>query len=441
MSIPATVSVAGCIFNDETDGSGRGSTGQASSNTSTTSGTDREASESTVFDIRDFGANVDGQTDDTEAVRAAVDAASNGGTVYFPQGTTLVSGVETPGPTPAIQLTDEHSGITLRGEGRSSVLKMDGGHTENNQVIYIDGNTGASDITVRDIRIDGNRANNAPRTTQGFLAWPTGDTENILVENVLIEQCSATAFKLNTAGLRVNYCTARYNTMHGFNPSSSDPNLPIEITNVLSHHNENHGIDDSCGDSYIDRFVVHDCTYGIKNTLETKRTTIKNGIIRNCDTVGYRMNIPDEDWPETPAKVVLDNILSEGHGDWAFRFDENSKFDVGTIVARNSNANGEVSAQIGFLKDCSVKAQRIVSYNSVSGAGLYYNSNKESNIQTYSHAGNPGGRVVGPALDRLSIAKDTVLTVGSDVVGSQNESSVLDTFIETLPRVKDVGAR
>ena len=49
-----------------------------------------------TFNIRDFGAKGDGQTLDTQAVQAAIDACSNdkGGRVLVPAGTFLIGTVE-----------------------------------------------------------------------------------------------------------------------------------------------------------------------------------------------------------------------------------------------------------------------------------------------------------------------------------------------------------
>lgn len=378
-----------------------------------------------LLDIRDFGAEVNGKTDDTEAVREALDAAERGQTVFFPEGTTLVSGLGGTGLLSSIQLTDEHSGITLGGVGPGSVIKQTGGHEKNNPVLYVKGDADPKDITIRDLRIDGNRENNADRTTLGFLAWPPGDTENILVENVWVENCSATAFQASTGGVHINHCTARYNTMHGFNPDTSNPRSPIRVTNVLSHHNDNYGIDDSSGNSYIDGFVVHNCTYGVKNTRDTKKTVIKNGIIRNCETNGYTTNIPNDNWPSHRPNITIDNVLSEGHGNWAFRFSENADYDIGTITARDSNKNGSQPAQIAILDDSLVDATDIRSYQAASGAGLYYNSNRESSIQNYFHLENPAGSLAGAQVSRLEIAANHISTVEEmNALGTPDESNV-----------------
>lgn len=64
-------------------------------------------------DVTDFGARGDGQSDDTEAIRRAVEAAAggHGGTVYFPPGVFLCGRVELP----------DH--VTLRGQSRNAACE------------------------------------------------------------------------------------------------------------------------------------------------------------------------------------------------------------------------------------------------------------------------------------------------------------------------------
>ncbi len=65
-----------------------------------------------VFNVRDFGAQGDGDTDDTRALAAAVTAAGSagGGVVVVPAGNYLLTGV----------LWIHHSGVVVRGEGPES---------------------------------------------------------------------------------------------------------------------------------------------------------------------------------------------------------------------------------------------------------------------------------------------------------------------------------
>lgn len=85
-----------------------------------TSGGDRFLNENgtwsyPLYDVRRFGALCDGSTDDTTAIRAAIAAvvSAGGGTVFFPSGTSLVSGY--------LGLS---SNVALLGSGASTIIKV-----------------------------------------------------------------------------------------------------------------------------------------------------------------------------------------------------------------------------------------------------------------------------------------------------------------------------
>ena len=69
--------------------------------------------ESLVLDVKDYGAKGDGVTNDAAAIKAAVDAAATGGTVYFPAGTYKCTSDIAVG-----------NSVTLRGAGDLSILSF-----------------------------------------------------------------------------------------------------------------------------------------------------------------------------------------------------------------------------------------------------------------------------------------------------------------------------
>lgn len=82
-----------------------------------------------VFDIRQYGAKVDGSTNDVMAVRAAVDAASasGGGIVYFPNGTTSIkwrNGTFGDGYIPAAGMIEIKSNITFMGQSKAAIVEI-----------------------------------------------------------------------------------------------------------------------------------------------------------------------------------------------------------------------------------------------------------------------------------------------------------------------------
>jgi hypothetical protein len=100
-----------------------------------------------VFNVKDYGAHGDGSRDDTTTIAAAITAAAaSGGIVHAPPGTYLVSG----------NLGGALSNVTVQGAGRFvTIFKLKA--SSNTHVFDISGNN----WTMRDIGIDGNRANNA----------------------------------------------------------------------------------------------------------------------------------------------------------------------------------------------------------------------------------------------------------------------------------------
>ena len=116
-----------------------------------------------VDDVRNYGATGDGTTDDTAAIQAAIDAASaaGGGTVYLPVGTFLVSYAQLSGTQRAALVLK--SNVTLQGAGwGATTLALDA--SEDAHVIVARGLTNAG---VRDLAIDGNRANQTGSPASG----------------------------------------------------------------------------------------------------------------------------------------------------------------------------------------------------------------------------------------------------------------------------------
>ena len=74
-----------------------------------------------VFNVKWFGAAVDGTTDDRDAVQAAFDAAdaAGGGMIFFPAGITFID-------RSSSAQVDAYAGVGITGVGFSSVIKSSG---------------------------------------------------------------------------------------------------------------------------------------------------------------------------------------------------------------------------------------------------------------------------------------------------------------------------
>lgn len=95
----------------------------------------------------DFGAVGDGVTDSTAFILAAKNAVSAGGILHFGKGTFIVG-------TDAA-LTLNAAGVSVRGEGEATIIKAKNGANLSNVFAVT-----APGCSIRDLVIDGNRANN-----------------------------------------------------------------------------------------------------------------------------------------------------------------------------------------------------------------------------------------------------------------------------------------
>jgi hypothetical protein len=111
--------------------------------------------------VRDYGATGNGSTDDTTAINAAIAACPVGGQVIFPAGTYLTASGLT--ITKAVSLIGQGAGGLNQGSGGSfntfsAATTITTSSTSASTVTYsTTGSTWLSDVTIRDIAIQGNR--------------------------------------------------------------------------------------------------------------------------------------------------------------------------------------------------------------------------------------------------------------------------------------------
>lgn len=112
----------------------------------------------TVYNVKGYGAAGDGTTADTSAIQSAINAANSagGGVVFFPEGTyisgtlTLYSKVHLVGSGPTattLKLANSTNAALIQGDG---FVALSAGDTTG----------GISDFSIRDMTLDGNKANN-----------------------------------------------------------------------------------------------------------------------------------------------------------------------------------------------------------------------------------------------------------------------------------------
>lgn len=132
----------------------------------------------TYINVKDYGAVGDGVTDDTAAFNAAIAAAYNAtsntrGHVYIPHGKYLVANIVVP------------TAITLSGDGWWTILKLKDGSAAGANVLKTDETTQKYYIHIKDLMVDGNKANN-PTGGAGIYMWGSTD---MFIQNVYVTSC------------------------------------------------------------------------------------------------------------------------------------------------------------------------------------------------------------------------------------------------------------
>lgn len=179
-----------------------------------------------VYNVRDYGATGDGTTDDAAAINAAITAAhAGGGYVYLPAGTYSV------GSTLNLidSTTDDSGRNVLQGAGLGkTILKLaasaDCDVISSTNFATLTGGTNAYGVfatIIRDLDIDGNKANNA----SGYGIRLYG--RNIHIQNVHVHHCSQDGIYTEHNG--VDDFSTYAGTLEG------------EFTNIKCSHNDGNG--------------------------------------------------------------------------------------------------------------------------------------------------------------------------------------------------------
>lgn len=165
------------------------------------------------WNVRDFGARGDGNGDDGPAISHAMAYAAAqspaSGLVFVPPGTYRI-GTRISVP----------SNIVLFGMGSVSVLQL--GPSALTDVLL---SRSTSNVRIRDLRIDGNRANNTSGEAVGI--WLDTVTD-VWLENVEVVSCRSDGFRLDSCTrAELIGCKASDNGRHGFSLANTEFSLLV----------------------------------------------------------------------------------------------------------------------------------------------------------------------------------------------------------------------
>ena len=342
-----------------------------------------------AIDVRDHGAQLDGSHDDSGAIQDAVDAAAQSGTpdtVVIPEGTARMS--------EAVRFHEQHSGVTLKGSGSGTHLRLDGGFNRNHRLIYVRGKgSGVKDLTVRDLRLDGQGSAQNDWMGWGVVTYDHPDNSNLLFENLWVHDWAGTNLQLAGPGPKLNYVSSwGAKKKQGVATHGGTSSRPITVERSHFYDNSVHGLNAADGHTRVRHVLTEENGWGAKNISETSSCEWNHVIFRNNKYFGYM--IPDG----TGGNISFDNVLAEGNGRSGFRFVQNGTIDIGTMAARGNDEaeRGVGNVYIGGPMD--ISADTIYAFDSHTTGLVFHNydGGPSGTIETYVHGGNErvlrGGR-------------------------------------------------
>ncbi|MFB8830393.1 glycosyl hydrolase family 28-related protein [Azotobacter sp. CWF10] len=195
------------------------------------------------YNVKSFGALGDGINDDRVAIQAAIDAAhaSGGGTVHLPPGEYRVSAAGVPSDG-CLMLKD---GVYLAGAGMGqTVIKLvDGSGQKITGMVRSANGEETSNFGMRDLTLDGNRANTSGKVDgwfNGYIPGQAGADRNVTLERVEIREMSGYGFDPHeqTINLVLRDSVAHHNGLDGF---VADYLIGSIFENNVAYANDRHG--------------------------------------------------------------------------------------------------------------------------------------------------------------------------------------------------------
>lgn len=387
-----------------------------------------------VEDVREYGAAVDGRTDDTRSLMRALRAAGPDGTVWIPAGEVLISS-ERRDRIHALEIGPQIRRVTVRGAGADlSRIRLDGGHTDRHIGLLIGSESGQQfgEVRLENLTLDGNKA----RQRAGGKAIKTTADGGRLV----LTDCRVTSWKSTGVNIEggmdavITYCHFDGNGLweNGGHAISANQRGRTEVRWSLLEGSG--GVDIDVGVSknaerqvvLVERCVLRNSRGSFKIDNENKLTTIRNTQLLgdNETTIPIKQNPK-----EIPiGRVVLDNVLIDGGGWPAIDIPAPGTIAGDTVAIKNVAALRELTEERNaavYTEQLTWNAFGTLSVENVgpNGTGVALNINNSSG-----------------SIGEVILA-DGVAGVGSAEGVSIGRTTRGDSLVPDVPAVAEVGPR
>jgi parallel beta-helix repeat protein len=283
-----------------------------------------------VRDAADYVA--DGTADQTE-INAALTAAA-GGKVYLAEGTyTVNASISIPNNT------------TLAGAGAGTVITIPNGHDANLDVITNTDQVNGTGVTIQDLKIDGNRANQTTGTMNGIsfnnMGSGSGSTAvaGATIDNIRVSNLRSRAFQFVDSN---NNIITNNTVINGSNLGGSGVRLSGSDYNIISNNTTQYGasgIELDSGSDYntvTGNSIISAATTGMVIISSTYNRVTNNTIDGG---VGYGININSS----SHYTVVTDNRIYSS-GDAGIRVATSIALIISNNVLEDNTGSGSDSS-------------------------------------------------------------------------------------------------
>ncbi len=284
-----------------------------------------------IYNVVTYGATGDGSTDDSVAIQAALDACNTdgGGTVYFPEGTYLIS-----------DATDDGSGVGslkfysnqhIRGDGFGSIVKIAG--TADGAVytgmskmsVFLSSSSSVTDVIFSDLQIDGNKGDLSTGANEmegidisGSVTGPTYN-DRITVRDCYIHDIRNDAVDLDYA----RYVTVRnnriidcgYNAIHA---GQQESNITMDGNYIENCGHQRKldaiddlwaGLDNTATNAIVTNNIIISCPRGIRASSGGSNCVIANNVISQTDANEYAI------FAQAGYLQICNNAIFDNSGD------------------------------------------------------------------------------------------------------------------------------